>query len=43
MTSIARWLGWLIRVLVLGSLLAVALLRLAGEFGGAALFRYQGF
>ena len=43
MMPLARFFGLLLRVMVLGLLLALALLRLCGEFGGAAVFRYQGF
>jgi hypothetical protein len=41
--AIARWLGITVQALVLGTLLALACLRLVAMAGGSTVFRYQGF
>ena len=38
-----RILGIVVQALVLGSLLYLAVFRLAGAVGGARVFQYQGF
>jgi hypothetical protein len=40
---VARWCGISAQALVLGTLLAFAVVRLIAMAGGAVVFRYQGF
>ncbi len=41
--SLGRWIGVVLQAVVLGLLLFIALVRLAGMVGGARVFQYQGF
>ena len=43
MTRFGRILGIAVQALILGSLLYLAIFRLAGAVGGARVFQYQGF
>lgn len=43
MSRIGRWIGIVMQALIVGLLLFVALVRLAGMVGGARVFQYQGF
>ena len=43
MNQLGRWIGIILQAVIIGLLLFLALVRLAGMVGGARVFQYQGF